>query len=429
MPSPWPTIIDDIGDWISGTIHNKALFDDIQTYIDSLTRSSGNPAVFPPDTTDEVVAARGSMSKLDTRLDVSLNDDGTLKPITGQASAGDVKRATGQGDLARNRFLDWWDAGGAAAPSYYVLVGAGATVAQAGVGMGDTTQVGAGRFCAKVTSAPGLPGQLVQVVIASTDMTNYTSLRGRKVNLIARVKAASAGLVRCTVTDGVNSSTGNYNTTTAEEDINVQHTIAATATSLSVYVEVALGTNVGYIGAISVVFGDQLPDRWEVSATPELFRSAGPVTLYRQVGSFASNTVLANSSFSWPMPANTLLVDGQALELTMIGTLAANVNAKSLKIYIGTSFVIPFSTSVNTANNKFTVRLLLTRSSVSTVAADGLATKDAASSAAPTVVHLNEGFAGGAIDLSTAQTIKFELITPTANADMVVARTVLKLWP
>lgn len=99
-PATLPT--DDVGDNVSGTKINRSFFSTLKTAIDNLIHSPANPTVDPNDITDEVVAARGSKASVDARLDIALNEDGTLKafpatsPITQSGVAGEAITA---GDL------------------------------------------------------------------------------------------------------------------------------------------------------------------------------------------------------------------------------------------------------------------------------------------------------------------------------------------
>lgn len=79
----WPTVGDDVGDKISGSIFNKALTDAMKGYVDDLVIP---PAGFAPGETAgtvlaEVIAARGTCPTLDGRLDVSINEGGSLKNV------------------------------------------------------------------------------------------------------------------------------------------------------------------------------------------------------------------------------------------------------------------------------------------------------------------------------------------------------------
>src|SRR5574341_66110 len=75
----WPAVTDDDGSGQYGTIGDKAWSDAARDAVEALIHSLTNPTISPADIINEVKAARGSLGTLDGRLDVSLNEDGTLK--------------------------------------------------------------------------------------------------------------------------------------------------------------------------------------------------------------------------------------------------------------------------------------------------------------------------------------------------------------
>lgn len=78
--SGWPTYVDDDGSLTFGTVPDAAMLDAIRGSIADNVYSAVNPAVKTKTTIDEVISARGTKASLDARLDISLNEDGTLKP-------------------------------------------------------------------------------------------------------------------------------------------------------------------------------------------------------------------------------------------------------------------------------------------------------------------------------------------------------------
>ena len=79
----WPASTDDAGSGQTGTILNEAFFDAMEAALQAYIVSGANPTITPEDIIDEVVTARGSKVSLDARLDIALNEDGTLKPVAG----------------------------------------------------------------------------------------------------------------------------------------------------------------------------------------------------------------------------------------------------------------------------------------------------------------------------------------------------------
>lgn len=428
MPPVWPTVTDDIGDKISGTIFNKAFTDAVKTYVDGWVVAPGNPAVLPGTITDEVIAARGTKVSLDARLDVALNEDGTPKPVAGQATETQVGRQVNGQDLARNRWMAAWSNGATAAPDFYVLAGAGAAIQQCGVGLADTTQVGVGRFTARVTSAAGAAAELQQQVIMSTELDDFTAFRGRKVNFAIRGFSAGPNIYRLIVTDGVNTTSSGYNPLGGiEENLSIQHTVAATATMLQVSVEVLLGTNTAYIGGFSVVFGDVLPAYPEAAAELEPYRGAlGETRLVAKNTAGAITGV--NPTFTWPMPANSLPNNQGRILVEATGAFTANANNKAVDLFINTHTlrIIPLAAH-NIANNVWRVVGYLVRVSNTSVLFDGLVTYDAATGAAPTVQHISSVLAAGAVDFTTAMNVQVQV--NCAAGDGSIVRVFFRLEP
>jgi hypothetical protein len=136
--SNWPTIVDDDGSLTLGTVFAKAVTDAIRASIEADMFSAVNPAVTAENAIDEVVTARGSKASLDARLDVALNEDGTLKTQASLVTQADAASVTGRNMVINDNFLIW-AAGDAAAPTGWTLSGTGAAAARSGTGLGDTT--------------------------------------------------------------------------------------------------------------------------------------------------------------------------------------------------------------------------------------------------------------------------------------------------
>ena len=269
----WPTITDDSGTKADGTIINRALFDLIKASIEGGMFSVTNPSISPANIIDEVVAARGSKATLDTRLDVSINEDGTLKAITGAASVDNIATQLGQPNLMHDSLLMLWAAGDSSAPVGWTLTGAGAAIARTGSGggsyeasaPGDTTKMKYGKFAAKITRGSA-DAKLTKTVVSTTQFP--TGLQGRKVSVVVRAKSSIASQASFIVDDGVTTTRGGtggnatYHTGGgAEELLYATHTISGSATKLDLQLEVA-GSGSAYFGAIAVVISDVVPKDW-----------------------------------------------------------------------------------------------------------------------------------------------------------------------
>lgn len=280
----WPTVTNDTGTKTDGTLFNQALTDAMKSAIEAVVHSTTNPTITPEDIIDEVKNARGSLSTLDARLDVSLNEDGTLKSQAGTATNADLQAATGARNVSKNSNLCSWSAGAAAAPDNHTLTGAGATIARTGAGEADTFTFGAGCYSLKITRA-GTDAKLTQAVIAAADMAAAAHYKGNKVGVIVYAKTSIASHARLIVDDGVTTSNSGFHTGGgAEEKLTVTHTISASATKLDVYVEVVTSNGAAYFSGYTIVFADLAPDDWKpLSGTDDASATvAGIVNLVAQ---------------------------------------------------------------------------------------------------------------------------------------------------
>lgn len=271
--SAWPTITDDSGTNADGTILNRALFDLIRASIEGDLYGVSAPSRTPGNTTDEVIAARGSKTTLDARLDVALNEDGTLKTIAGAATVDNISTQLGQANLMHDSLLMLWPDGDTSAPSGWTLSGAGAAIVRTGTGgggyeasaPGDATKMKFGKFAAKITRGSA-DAKLIKTVVSASRFP--TGLQGRKVSVIVRAKTSVASQASLIVDDGVTTTrggqggNGTYHTGGgAEELLYATHTLSGSATKIDLQLEVA-GSGAAYFGNIVVVVSDVVPKDW-----------------------------------------------------------------------------------------------------------------------------------------------------------------------
>jgi hypothetical protein len=205
-----PQYVDDSGTGRDGSVIDAAFLDAWRDAINIQTASATNPTVKPADTIDEVVAARGTQASVDARLDVSLNEDGTLKAQSGYATITQLLGGIGGVNLVQNDDFLVWPAGDAAAPDGYTLGGGGAAVARVGTGLGDTTRK-VGDFAAKVTRA-AIDATLTRTVLGTAAFTRADFLKGRYAAGGAWVYCATANAARVAVYDGVGFAYSAYHT-------------------------------------------------------------------------------------------------------------------------------------------------------------------------------------------------------------------------
>jgi hypothetical protein len=209
----FPARVDDSGTGRDGTPIDVAFIDAIGDAIDAETLSATNPTVTSADIQDEVVEARGSVATLDTRLDVSLNEDGTLKTsgvLGGYATITQLLGGIGGVNLVQNDDFLVWPDGDAAPPEGFTLAGAGAAVARTGTGLGDTSRK-VGDFACKLTRGAG-DLTLVKAVLAAAAFTRADFLKGRYAAGGAWVLCSTPNIARVAVYDGVGYEYSAYHT-------------------------------------------------------------------------------------------------------------------------------------------------------------------------------------------------------------------------
>lgn len=264
--SNWPTITDDDGSLTLGTVLNKAIFDAIKDSVEADLFSAANPTVTCEDIIDEVVAARGSMSDLDERLSVALNDDGTLKTQASLVTTADAASLP-QTNLVVNEVFLIWPSGDSSAPAKWTLAGTGAAVARAGTGLGDTARK-VGDFCAKLTYGSSTLTFYNQILTTAA-FSRLDHVKETYIGFGAWVKAAAGSQTRVYVTDGVTTTYTSYHTGDGTwQWLSSTHQISATGTYLYIGLSVESGAaNPAYISGATCVFSDIAPENWRPTPT------------------------------------------------------------------------------------------------------------------------------------------------------------------
>lgn len=262
---------DDDGTLEFGTIVNKAFFTAIQTAINAVIHSASNSAETPALTTDEVVAARGSKDSLDERLDVSLNEDGTLKTQADLISVSQLQSAFGLRNLYNDSRFEIWPDGDSSAPAGLTLSGTGAAIARTGSGLGDTTNPSDwGGFAAKITYGSAT-AKATRSVLSTSEFP--TRIRARYVAFGCWMRASAANQGSMVIDDGVTTTrggemgTGTYHDgDSADAFVYGVHEVSDTATKLDAYFECAVSGSVYVSAAVvcisDVTLSDWFPERW-----------------------------------------------------------------------------------------------------------------------------------------------------------------------
>lgn len=358
MPIPdFPDVTDDSGLGTDGTLfndhYNTLLHDAIEAIVFGVT----NPSVSAATIIDEVVAARGSKSSLDARIDVEHNEDGTHKTSAGAVSKSVLALQLREKNLFRNADLQHWSAGGSAAPDEFELLGAGATVRRTGVGEIDTTTFGAGNYAVKVTRA-GADCSLGQDIIATADMPANADLKsGVRISAMVLCKTDTANFARIIISDGVTEDVSDFHTGgNTREVLTVTHVIDSAATKISIRGQGLTSNASAYFGGWTAVIGTIAPTSWMPYTSYDERRFSSPVV-------FADSMSIGNVGAGettlkvFKLTPNLMFREGRRLRLTAWGETAANANNKTIRVWIsaGAKLVV-----VNGAHSGLDWKVVLT---------------------------------------------------------------------
>lgn len=346
----WPAPTDDTGDGLSGTIGDVAFWNTMRDAINSLVHSATNPTVTPANIIDEVVLARGSLGSLNTRLSVSLNNDGTLKAQASLVATADYQMGfPTQWPLVRNGEMWLWSAGASAMPDNWISSGGGMLPTRAGPGEGDTTTLKAGKFCLKTTNNLAA-ATIKQNVLTASEFTNVSSLKGKKVVFGGWIQTTSINQVRLVIDDGVAVTTGAYNTTTgAPEFVTVSAVISGSATKLDVYFQYNNPSITSYLGGVIGGLSNILPSYYLPVIEPPAWKNQLKWQQGNNVFSSIATAMGIISSYvgakvgtatgtgeqtllSFTIPKGTLDQNGKYVVVEMFGSTAANANTKTLRV-------------------------------------------------------------------------------------------------
>lgn len=254
----WPTLTDDTGTGQDGTPVDHTFEAAVKTSIEDQVHSSTNTTIKPKTITDEVVTARGALANLNARISPVISSAGALIVPATVALIADAQSLVHTNHIPNSDFI-LWSQGDAAAPDYWVLSGASATVARTGSGLGDTYQSGYGDFAVKLTNV-SQEAKLTHTLVSTTSILRCVSIKGRTVTVGVRCKASSASQASIIVDDGVGTTRGGvsgngtfHSGGGTTEWLYATHTISASATKLAVYLSVATA-GAAYFGAVILDF-------------------------------------------------------------------------------------------------------------------------------------------------------------------------------
>lgn len=263
------TFVDDSGPGTDGTAFDAAKLAALKASIEAQTHSTANPTILPKTITDEVKTARGNLANLGARIGVVVDVDGNPILPGSAATQAMVKSQYGL-NMWPDSLVGIWPDGDTSAPWGYVISGTGAAVARCGSGgasyeaspPADTTQLKFGNFCAKLTYGSAIAG------LTRTFTTNAAKLGGLTIAILMHCKTSVASAASIVVSDGISSTrggSGGNDTFHAGDNVDriiyCTHTISASATSLTVKLEMAQAGS-AYFGAGAIARGSLVPDEW-----------------------------------------------------------------------------------------------------------------------------------------------------------------------
>lgn len=361
--SNWPAITDDDGSLIVGTPINKALFDAIRASIEDDVFSATYPTVTGEDIIDEVVAARGSKASLDERLDVALNEDGSLKTAASLVTSTQAASLQGNVFLGTNIDMLFWNDGASSAPTGFTLSGTGASVAKCGTALADTTTTGTGDYCAKLTYGSA-EAKLTQAILLASDVV-ITDVRGKTISFAMKVKASVASQASVVIDDGVGTTrcgeggNGTYHSGNGTTQlIYGTHTISPSATKLEIYCSVASAGS-AYFGGFRAMFSQVALTGWTPVRFPDIIDKYAGTT---------GNTALSSYT-PWRtivLPPNFFSEVGAGVEGRWVGRFASTAGNKDQKMTICGTQTIAFQ-SIGAHNQFFDIKYAVIRIDANTV--------------------------------------------------------------
>lgn len=175
-----------------------------------------------------------------------------------------LERTIGAQNIVGDSDFQIWIAGDATAPTLWTTAGAGLSIARTGAGLGDTSRQ-FGKFAAKLTSA-AVAAQLYQDIVTSASFD--TGLRNLVVSCGGYVKTSTSSTARIYLYDGTTTTYSSYHAGSgAFAWLTVTAPIgAAVSGPLRAGLDVATGTKIGYLQALTCVLGQVPPKYPQLSA-------------------------------------------------------------------------------------------------------------------------------------------------------------------
>jgi len=309
----WPSIVDSNGTPGSGTVVNKTNVWDVQkSAIEDLLHSTANPAVKCKAIIDETVLARGSMASLDARLDVAMEENGTIKLPGSAVTTTQLRSQLGAVNVLSNDTFLIWPAGDTALPVDWILASGTPTFARSGSGIASPNdKQKAGLFCLAVTNA----GKIEQKVIPAAQFTDSSAaiFKSTKWGFGCWVYATIASHARIYLDDGTTPVNSAFHSGTAGWEFlalkadasQLVATLSAAATKLHFGIEVASAGTAWFSGP-TLLYSDFAPN-WHLPSQ----KAIGSLTF-----NMAGEPVLVNTErrfrFGRPALIKSVAIDAES---------------------------------------------------------------------------------------------------------------------
>lgn len=288
---------------------SKAYLDTYDAEMSSALVDAGNPTVTPAQTTAEVIAARGNLTDLNTRLGYVVDADGN--PVADVTS--NMVAQTFLENLGVNANWRCWPKGDAVAPAAWTLSGAGAAVAR---DTGVTPPIASGAWSCKVTPGAGAVALLTQDIAPAAIASRLAGIASMlsvgalgdppNIGVIGLCKTANANEAGLYITaSGVGTSIGAQHGGGSGWEIVYAQQPLSSNTGATLFTALQYGIRV-VAGGAAAWFSPLCPYLIPSGMTPRLFVPERwvPDSFTFSVASGAAN---GTSKFVWPVPTHGIV--------------------------------------------------------------------------------------------------------------------------
>lgn len=173
-----------------------------------------------------------------------------------------LENGAGGGQLIADNAFEVWVAGDTSAPTFWAFGGTGAAIYRTGPGQTDTSRK-FGKWAARLTSG-STSAYLYQVLLSAASWDSGLTAAGGgandlKVSCGAYVRSSTASTARLRIYDGLADTYSDYHTGDGTYQWLTLTATPSTTGPLEAGLEVATGTKVGYLSALTCTLGSVPP--------------------------------------------------------------------------------------------------------------------------------------------------------------------------